>query len=388
MASFTLTTNADTFVGDAADDTVNGTAATLNATDSLTGDGGLDTLALTGSGSFRVDQLTTFTGFERITLDNATTSSATLKLGAQPIEVDTTGTVAIQIDSPANWNGSNIVHGDAAGNMTTLNFWGPQAGNKPTYDLTSNTFSQVKISLMFGTLLINSAAMAGVESVRGDTFATNAHLKTADATLDLTHTSVYMGWNKNGEMGITSTNASGTTFKVADFDTAMEVGGGPGQDTLVATGFTFTASQRHDFFVTRSVEQIVDPSGTWGGPGADTFVFDATVPATATHIHDYDQGNSGTFNQAEGDALDLSALLSAGSGQPVGNLVKVLENGSNSGAIVQVDQDGSANGTHWTTVALLDGVHAGNGVKVIFDTAQPAATLTVPNPAPRYDFNG
>src|SRR4051794_840415 len=120
MASFTLTTNADTFVGGPADDTVNGTAATLNSTDSLSGDGGVDTLALTGSGSFRVDQLTTFTGFERITLDNATTSSATLTLGNQAIEVDSTGTVAIQINSPSNWNGSNVIHGDAAGNRTAL----------------------------------------------------------------------------------------------------------------------------------------------------------------------------------------------------------------------------------------------------------------------------
>src|SRR5438105_13391149 len=101
MASFTLTTNGDTFAGGPADDTVNGTAATLNASDSLTGDGGFDTLALTGSGAFRVDQLTTFTGFERITLDNGTFSTATLTPDSQAIEIDTTGTVAIQINSPA-----------------------------------------------------------------------------------------------------------------------------------------------------------------------------------------------------------------------------------------------------------------------------------------------
>ena len=84
---FTLTTGPDTFVGGPADDTVNGTAATLNAGDSLTGGAGTDVLALYGSGTFRVDQLATFTGFESITLNNFTNGGATLYLGGQPIAV-------------------------------------------------------------------------------------------------------------------------------------------------------------------------------------------------------------------------------------------------------------------------------------------------------------
>jgi hypothetical protein len=132
-----------------------------------------------------------------------------------------------------------------------------------------------------------------------------------------------------------------------------------------------------------------------GGPGADTFVFDLTALTPAQpgsgvvdHILDYNQGNSGIFNPAEGDAFDLSALLSVGSGQPVGNLVRVLENPSGTAAILQIDQDGIANGTNWTTIAQLDGVHTGDGVKVIFDTSQPAATLTVAALVPTHDFNG
>ena len=107
------------------------------------------------------------------------------------------------------------------------------------------------------------------------------------------------------------------------------------------------------------------------------------------HILDYNQGNSGIFNPAEGDTLDFSALLSAGSGQPVDNLVRVLENPSGTAAILQVDQDGAANGAHWTTIAQLDGVHTGDGVKVIFDASQPAATLTVPGlpPPPQIHAN-
>ena len=132
-----------------------------------------------------------------------------------------------------------------------------------------------------------------------------------------------------------------------------------------------------------------------GGAGADTFVFDLTALTPAQpgsgvvdHILDYNQGNSGIFNPAEGDTFDFSALLSAGSGQPVGNLVRVLENPSGTAAILQVDQDGAANGAHWTTIAQLDGVHTGDGVKVIFDASQPAATLTAPALVPTHNFNG
>ena len=132
-----------------------------------------------------------------------------------------------------------------------------------------------------------------------------------------------------------------------------------------------------------------------GGPDADTFVFDMAaltpaqpVSAIFDRILDYNQGNTGIFNPAEGDTLDFSALLSAGSGQPVGNLVRVLENPSGTAAILQIDQDGAANGAHWTTIARLDGVHTGDGVKVIFDTSQPAATLTAPALVPTHNFNG
>ena len=94
---FTLTTGPDTFVGGPADDTVNGTAATLNAGDSLTGGAGTDVLALYGSGTFRVDQLATFTGFASITLNNFTNGAADLYLGSQPIAVTGYGSGSEQL---------------------------------------------------------------------------------------------------------------------------------------------------------------------------------------------------------------------------------------------------------------------------------------------------
>src|SRR6478672_4085506 len=125
MANFTLTVGADTVAGDAADDTAYGTAATLNAGDSLTGGAGTDVLQLVGSGTFRVDQVGTFTGFERIALNNATNSFAQLTLGSQPIKVEATGYLSVQAFSPSNWNGSNIINGDVshAGATTSLSFY-------------------------------------------------------------------------------------------------------------------------------------------------------------------------------------------------------------------------------------------------------------------------
>jgi glucose/arabinose dehydrogenase len=132
-----------------------------------------------------------------------------------------------------------------------------------------------------------------------------------------------------------------------------------------------------------------------GGPGADTFVFgsDALTPlqqglSVFDRILDYDRGNGGTFNPAEGDTLDFSLLLAAGSGQTVDHLVRVLESPSGTTAILQVDTDGVNNGVHWTTIARLDGVHPGDGVKVKFDSSQAVTTLTAPALVPTNNLNG
>jgi glucose/arabinose dehydrogenase len=132
-----------------------------------------------------------------------------------------------------------------------------------------------------------------------------------------------------------------------------------------------------------------------GGPGTDTFRFgsDALTPgqpgsAVFDRILDYDRGNSGTFNPAEGDTLDFSLLLAAGSGQTVDHLVRVLESPSGTSAMLQVDTDGVNNGVHWTTIARLDGVRPGDGVKVKFDSSQAVTMLTAPALVPTNNFNG
>ncbi|MBR0894797.1 VCBS repeat-containing protein [Bradyrhizobium tropiciagri] len=181
------------------------------------------------------------------------------------------------------------------------------------------------------------------------------------------------------------TDAPGDIFAAYNFDHYTLDG-----NIITATTQDVSGSPYDDIILGSAVADVLS-----GGGGADTFVFDSQPPSGIVyHILDYDQGNSGIFDSTEGDTFDFSALLSAG--DPVDSLVRVLEPGrGTTGTILQIDQDGSANGTHWTTVALLDGVHAGQDVNVAFSTTQPAATLTVVTPAfsewhgaSAADFNG
>ena len=107
---------------------MNGTAATLNAGDSLTGGAGTDALALYGSGTFRVDQLATFTGFESITLNNFTSGFATLYLGSQSIAVTGygSGSEQVYLGSGAvtfqGGSGYNYVYSTSASNWNAGEF--------------------------------------------------------------------------------------------------------------------------------------------------------------------------------------------------------------------------------------------------------------------------
>ena len=131
-----------------------------------------------------------------------------------------------------------------------------------------------------------------------------------------------------------------------------------------------------------------------GGVGADKFVFDGIALTNAQsgivdRVTDYDQ-SGGAFSAGEGDQLDLSAILSAayngGAGQPATALVRVVASGS--GANLQVDADGAANGAGWITIARLDGVRAGDTVNVILDAAQPAGVnLSVAATSSPSDFD-
>ena len=230
-----------------------------------------------GSGSFDVSKLASFTGVWSIKLDNATNTFASFTLGSQAIEVDATGYLEIFVNSPSNWNSSDIVNGDTY-TSTDLSFTNYQYPQQPlTYDLTSNTFSHVNSIYGGGnnlTLLINNADTAGIHSFYGS--GTSEELVTAGSTLDLSHTTV-------SGFTVVSSNPFGTTFTVGDLGTAFQIAGGPGHDTIQTSAFTFTADQRNTIFATSSIETIIDPSGTYTAPSVSA----PTISAIASSLRPF-----------------------------------------------------------------------------------------------------
>jgi hypothetical protein len=310
MASYSLTTGDDTIVMPPSGGTVYATAATLNAGDSLTGGAGTDVLELVGAGTFNLAQLASFTGFWSVKLENATNSGASLTLGSQSIAVDATGYLNIQVNSLSNWNGSDVINGDASTSFPTTSLFFTNSSYPPqplTYDLTANTFSHVggvNVGADNVTLLINSADTAGIQSFA----AAGLHdqLVTAGSTLDLSHTTV-------SGFTVASTNGVGTTFTVGDLGTAFQIAGGPGNDTLVAQGFTFTADQRTAIFNTSSIETIVDQSGTYAKPaGANHPPAVTAQNTTATHGQTSAAAtNLFTASDPDGDTITTYAFYDA-----------------------------------------------------------------------------
>jgi Ca2+-binding RTX toxin-like protein len=132
-------------------------------------------------------------------------------------------------------------------------------------------------------------------------------------------------------------------------------------------------------------DTLVDNAGNDslnGGTGADKFVFNSVALSGAQSgifdtIKDYNHGN-GAYEPAEGDQIDLWALLATaynhGSGQAVSALVRAVEDASGTFANLQIDPDGTANGVNWTTIARLDGLQVSNAVNVILDPTLPGGS--------------
>ncbi|MCK1711255.1 MULTISPECIES: FG-GAP-like repeat-containing protein [unclassified Bradyrhizobium] len=367
MTTFTLTTSTDTFVGTGGDDTVNANSTTLNPADSLDGGAGHDTLALFGAGTFDLSRLSQFTGFEEVDVTNVTGGQSNLMLRngvdlTVNIDNETSGGGNINVYAATgvatiNSTGFNYIHlssgaatvtgyglvyvssGEATVDSTgapnaqiVLNdvaaidysdsFTG-SANNGSNYlyaegaghelDLTRlqlNGTWQLQIGSVYGssnvTVDVDQASLSHLSSIYG---YNTEHLHTAAATLDLSSHPV------GGGIDIASTNAAGTTFTVNDASTGLRVLGGPGDDTLVATGFAFTTGQRAAIFAQGSVETITDTSGTYQAPAAtsltsnpDTFVGtggDDTVNANSTTLNPADSLDGGAGH-------DTLALFGAG----------------------------------------------------------------------------
>ncbi|MEY9131932.1 uncharacterized protein YbdZ (MbtH family) [Bradyrhizobium diazoefficiens] len=401
MTNFTLTTGIDTIIGTAADDTVNATAATLSSGDSLTGGAGTDTLGLYGIGTFRVDQLASFTGFESITLNNFDGDYANLYLGSQSIAVTGYGlgakrvylgsgqvtasflfqegnAVTVDSASPLNWNAGNSITGKLDGYYTYVNLNSGHSSGA-VYDLTTNTLSDIFDLKGFGnnlTLKIDSAVVAGVRGLWADSY--DSKLVTSDAALDLSHS-----WVTN--FTITTSNATGTNFTVQDIGTALQIAGGSGSDTITAQGFVFTADQRNAIFGAASVEKIVDASGTYtvnnvwaaitsngGGNTATISVAENATAVTTVTASDPDAGQTLSYSISGG--ADASKFT-IGSNTGILSFIAAPD--------FELPTDAGGNNVYDVTVQVSDG-HGG------FDTQAIAIAVTdvFENTAPIITSNG
>jgi len=102
-----------------------------------------------------------------------------------------------------------------------------------------------------------------------------------------------------------------------------------------------------------------------GGTGADNFVL--TPGGGVDTITD--------FVQADGDAVDLSSLLDEALITPatVGDFVKLTTAGPNQ--VLQIDANGSAGGTNYTTVAIFSPAVPGP-VHILYDSSQADVPVT------------
>lgn len=220
-----------------------------------------------------------------------------------------------------------------AASVQVKTFW--DAGGTDTFDA-SNQLRAVMIDLHSGSF----SSIAGIDNVA---IAFGSAIESA------------VGSNYNDTL--TASDAGGTLHGGLGNDTLI---GGAGNDVLAGGADSDTLT---------------------GGAGADRFVLDA-VPlpdgANADLIRDYDHGGQSAYDAAEGDTLDLSALLAAryDAGDAASLLVHAVEDLSGH-TLLQVDLDGAGTTAGWATIAHLDGIGAGDSLAVVLDGDLPAASIVV-----------
>ena len=171
----------------------------------------------------------------------------------------------------------------------------------------------------------------------------------------------------------------GTTLE-GDFSSAVATGGETAVasvETEVVVGLTIQGTENNDILIGGDGDDILLGGGgddildggagqntLTGGDGADTFVLGSIDIADI--ITDYDF--------AEGDAIDLTALLDI-SGGNINNYVRVADNGAGLVDELQIDDTGGnfANAGNIETVAILD-VAVLSQVTIIVDDGAGTAT--------------
>ncbi|MDR9808892.1 beta strand repeat-containing protein [Rhizobium hidalgonense] len=227
----TLGTGNDTvsFTGGA--NTVNGTiGATLNSGDRLSGGSGTDTLVISGAGSFDLNSLATFTGFENVNL-TGTGESLTLKNGQNLVVNAGTGntvTLGTGNDTVSFTGGANTVNGTIG---ATLNSGDRLSGGSGTDMLVisgAGSFNLNSLATFTGFENVNLTGTGKSLTLRnGQNLVVNAG----------TGNTVTLGTGNDTVSFTGGTNTvSGTIGAGATLNSSDRLTGGSGTDTLVISG--------------------------------------------------------------------------------------------------------------------------------------------------------
>jgi Ca2+-binding RTX toxin-like protein len=181
-------------------------------------------------------------------------------------------------------------------------------------------------------------------------------------------------WEGNGNAVLGTSKANVFDFSALESVTdLLYVDGGKGNDTIIGTKFNddLRGGAGNDLLHGGDGDDVlIGGTGVdklYGGAGADTFVFAESGSKNRDTIFDY--------NFAEGDVIDLSALLDANFNESslVSDFVRLTVSGDN--LLLQVDANGTAGGAKFADVAVLSGYSTAGIDQVLVQFEQQAHIL-------------
>ena len=202
-------------------------------------------------------------------------------------------------DYAASWNSLVTVDGGGGG-YDDLDLQGSGQTYNLTHPATLTGFEALSLYGSNTTVLVDDASLANFSTISGDLGNT---LLTADTSLDLSGKFV-------SNVTVASGNATGTTFEVDNKETAFQIVGGTGEDTIATSSFAFASLEREAISISSSIEVIHDTSGIYGNSGATHSPAQATP--TTSRVAGVPTGWSGGWaptRPGAARALTLSSLI-------------------------------------------------------------------------------
>jgi hypothetical protein len=221
---------------------------------------------------------------------------------------------------------------------STVVGWANESGNGAAhFAVFDSTGVQVGTDFSVGDSTMHFVSMSSLQDGRIEA----SFLKTIDAGTQTTSDVIY----------ILDTRTPG---QVLDYSAVS----GAGQYTIAGTSGADTIIASDDF------------NYIAGAGDSDVFTFHALklpVGFGDDEITDYNQGNSGHYNVAEGDKIDISGLTG---GSSINGSVHIVDLG-HEGTFLAVDPDGATGGYSYWGIAQLDNIHSGQTVNIITDSSNP-----------------